>query len=183
MNFPRLFLSSILLISSVTCTKPPEMNEEILQSQLEGKSCVYIEDDTVYNSYLINADYQPQCRNLGILDRWNKRSFKALCVVSGAVCLLALSSRSAKAQTRLEDFLLTGPNDIDTGDGIFSIRGTVALVYGLIAKKSSEPILRKSLERNDPARRSDSGAFPANYKFETGTSRKLILQAIQLSSE
>jgi hypothetical protein len=106
------------------------------------------------------------------------RSFNEACVTSGAVCLLALTKTTNKSQIALEQFLLTGRNDVDTGDGIFSIRGTVAIVYSRLAGEKSIPTLQKALKRNDPAQPSSAGSFPANYEFPVGTSHKMIQAAI-----
>lgn len=181
-KLPRKFrplLCGVAAILLVACTS--EKNEDVLLSQFSGKGCPFWSERASQSYRWMDTD-KPNCEKTGFFKRFSRRHFEQTCMVSGAFCLLELSSVSDRALNTLSEFLERGPSDIDTGDGILRIRGNVAIAYALLAGSKSIPVLNVALSRNDPAVPSLGGSFPPQYQFRSGTSHELIQQALEISS-
>jgi HEAT repeat protein len=79
----------------------------------------------------------------------------------------------------LKEFLENGMNDVDTGDGILSVRGAAAEAVAELGDPRALPALERALQRSDPAVRSATSGFPAGYVFKSGTSHPAIRTAIE----
>lgn len=149
----KLSFAIFLGIPLAAC-QTQRMNEAELAAQLRGAECRWL--DTEPESSFSRAAYfgheriPVQCRNVRFYDSFCFDHFKENCVTSGAKCLLALPNISPAARLSLETFLLNGPNDVNTGDGIKSIRGVVAAVYARIGGTGVLEVLEKSYARDDP---------------------------------
>lgn len=130
------------------------IDEATLISQLEGGECRWL--DTESNSSFARAVHWSEerpavnCQKVRFYDWFFVDHYKENCIVSGAKCMLTFPALSPTAVQSLETFLLTGPNDVNTGDGTKSIRGTVAGVYARLGGANALEVLEKAYERNDP---------------------------------
>jgi hypothetical protein len=144
MNF-NFSVSIILLLFLAACQQ--QMDESALLLQLQGGKCTWLNRKRVN---LLAEKPVVDCYPVAFYSSFFVDHYKENCLISGATCLLGLPAISPQAVSALETFLLTGPNDVNTGDGTKSVRGTVAMAYARLAGPEALSILEKAYNRNDP---------------------------------
>ncbi len=81
---------------------------------------------------------------------WTTRNFEISGRIAAAHLLGQMGSVASAAVPALIDVLLTGPNDIDTGDGILPLRSTVVKALGAIGEPAAIPPLIDKLKIREP---------------------------------
>jgi HEAT repeat protein len=115
---------------------------------------------------------------IGFFDRWTTRSFEERCKITAARFLGEMRTRAKEAVPILIEALKTGPNDIDTGDGILPYRSTIAIALGKIGDpRAIHPLIEK-LKWKEKATISSGAAFPKNWKFPVGIGHLAIVEAL-----
>lgn len=96
--------------------------------------------------------------------------------------MIELPAVSQQSLDAIGNFLRVGMNDVDTGDGIFPVRGPVALAYAKIARDKATPALEFASKRMDPSGPAEGASLPPDHVFKPGTSHELIREALSLSN-
>ena len=123
----KIIVAGLVLALQQACTPDPDDLASDLVSQFQGGKCHYLTGDQIGTLGYPWLSVQPKCAPARFWTSWSTRQFAATCRVSAAVCMLNLPSPPATGLAAIAEFLKTGPNDINTGDGIYPQRGYIAL--------------------------------------------------------
>ena len=148
------------------CVEKRPDDPAALVAQLRGETCRFLYDSS-----------SARCELTRQWTSWVTRNFEYRCIADAARCLGR--SKDPGALPALTEFLENGMNDVDTGDGILSVRGAAAEAVAELGDPRALPALERALQRFDPAVRSATGGFPAGYVFKSGTSHPAIRRAIE----